>query len=340
VPDTEKPSAEAEEVRRLAGEGVLTSRYREGSADERRRLRSGAIEITAPLVFRRVTRRVELQRGHYRCATGLPRLAQGCLERFHDDLDAVLDHLFIHARLPIANLEGWLTMQIPRAVVDGYRRRRGQRGAQQRPRVSIWLKAALGHDPWLVLLAKAILEWVGTDATAGGSVWPLGAWADLRSTMTGDHASNEAAVARDVETVLAAMRQRASWYEKNIEQPLGRKPAPLWFPAPTETGIPAEPEPFAPVTPSERDDALLQQLAAAAIDLITTRIDGGEDPTEVVPDVLGTVFGPVPASYGLDRPPGASESDPERVVPLISDPARLAEIIAAVLKLMEDRNRE
>lgn len=338
MPDTEKPSAEAEEVRRLAAEGALAGRYREGLPGERWRLRSGAVEIAAPLVFQRVTRPVELKRGHYRCASGLPRLADSCLDRFHDDLDAVLDSLFSYARVPVVNLDGWLSMQIPRAVVDGYRRRRGQRGAQQRPRVAAWLEAALGHDPWLALLARAILDWVGTDATAGGSVWPLAAWAELRAAVTGDHASNEAAAGRDVETVLAAMRQRAAWYEKNIDLPLGRKPAPLWFPAATEAGPPAEPEPFVPVPPSEQDEALLQQLATAAIELITSRIDSGEDPAEVVPGVLGTVFGPVPASHSLNRPPGAPDSDSEQVITLISDPVRLAEVTTMIIKLMADRD--
>jgi hypothetical protein len=339
MPDHAKPSAEAAEVRRLAGEGQLASRYQAGSTEEQRRLRSGAIEIVAPVLFSRVTRPVELRRGHYRCAVGWQQLAHECLERFHDDLEAGLDDLFAHADLSIANLEGWLAMRIPRAVIDGYRRRRGQRGAQQRPRVTAWLSAALGNDPWLVMLAKLVLDWVGTDATAGGSLWPLAAWAELRSSLTGDHTSDEATVAKDVETVLAAMRQRPSWYERNIEWPLGRKPAPVWFPTPTGTGMPDEPRPLDMVAPSARDDALLQELAAVAIDLIVHRINNGEDPAEVVSDVLATVFGPVSAS-GLDRPPGTSDPEPEQVISLIADPARLAEIVAAVIELIQEREEE
>ena len=142
----------------------------------------GAAEIAAPLVFLRVTRPMERRRGHHRCAAGLGQLAHDCLDRFHDDVDAVLHDLFAHADLPIGNLEGWLTMRMPRATVDGYRRRRGERGAPQRPRVPVWLATELGDEAWLVELAKAILDWAGTDATAGGSLWPLTAWAERRST--------------------------------------------------------------------------------------------------------------------------------------------------------------
>lgn len=328
--NTEMPSVQAEEVRRLAGEGLLASRFRDGCDDDRRRLRTGAAEIAASLVFLRVTRPIERKRGHYRCAAGLEQLASDCLDRLHDDLDAVLDDLFIRADLPIGNLEGWLTMRLPRATVDGYRRRRGARGALQKPRVPVWLAAELGHDAWLVALAKAILDWVGTDATAGGSLWPLTAWAERRSTLTGDHTSGETAVAKDVETVLAAMRRRVWWYEKYVEGPFGRKPAPVWFPAQSWIGADAEPTSLALVEPHERDDALLRELAAVAIELISCRFDRGEEATEVVPDVLGTVFGD--AAISDDRPP---EAGPEhgQVAALITDPARLERIIATVIDM-------
>lgn len=334
--DNEKPSAEAAEVRRLAGEGMLARRYLDGSEAQRRRLRAGAGEISAPLVFRRMTRPHELRRGHYRCAAGLQQLAPDCLDRFHLDLDAVLEDLFSHADLAIDNLEGWLTMRMNRAVVDAYRHRRGARGAAQRPRVPGWLKDALGNDPWLIELARLVMEWVGIDATAGGSLWPLTAWAERRAVLTGVHSSDEAAVAKDVETVLAAMRRRPTWYQNTIERPLGHKPAPVWFPAPTDTGAIAEPEPLDLNPQHERDDALLQELATTAIELITRRIDRGEDPAVVVPDVLVTVFGAVPASYGLDRSPTAIDAgpDPEQVTVLIADSARLDLVIATVLSLM------
>ncbi|MEO6704210.1 MAG: hypothetical protein ABI140_02240, partial [Jatrophihabitantaceae bacterium] len=326
-----RPSAQAAEVRRLAGEGLLRSRFRESTAADRRQLWAGAAEIAVPLVYHRVTRPVERRRGHYLCAAGLPYLAHDCLERLHDDVEAVLYDLFTHADLPIGNLEGWLTMRMPRATVDGYRRRRGERGALQRARVPVWLATELGDDTWLIELAKAILDWVGTDAVAGGSLWPLTAWAERRSVHTGTPNSGEAAVAADVETVLAAMRKRLWWYERNVEQPLSRKPVPLWFPPQSEAGT--EPEPLALVAPHERDDALLGELAAAAIDLISARLDRGEDATVVVPEVLDIVFGQASPSFDLDRPPGVAEDGPEQATALITDPARLERIIAVVIDM-------
>lgn len=340
MPAIEKPSAEAALVRRLAGEGQLVSRFRDGSEQERQRLRSGAIEIAAPVLFQSVTRPLERKRGHRRCATGLEQLAPECLDRFHLDLDAVLDDLFSRANQPIDNLENWLAKWLRRATIDGYRRRRGERGAAQRPRVPGWLKDALGNDPWLIELARLVMEWVGIDATAGGSLWPLTAWAERRSALTRDRNSDEAAVAKDVETVLAAMRRRPTWYQNTIERPLGYKPVPTWFPASTEAGAAVEPEPFDLNPRHERDDALLRELAEAAIELITARIDLGEDLAEVVPDVLGIVFGAVPASRDLDRPPNSADSDPdpEQVRVLITDPVRLARIIETVIDLLRDHD--
>lgn len=333
--DSEKPSAQANEVRRLAQQGLLGSRYRDGSEETRRQLRAGAAEIAAPLVFLRVTRPVERKRGHHGCATGLRHLAHECLDRFHDDVEAVLDDLFGHADQIIDNLEGWLTTRMRNATVDGYRRRRGRRGAPQKPRVPAWLAAGLGHDVWLVELAKAILDWVGTDATAGGSLWPLASWADRRAGLTGEHALDEADVAKDVETVLSAMRHRAAWYEKNVEGPLGRKPAPVWLPARTPTGDHTEPEALDLVAAHERDDGLLRDLAGAAIDLITCRLERGEPAGIVVPEVLGAVFGGVATSHGLDRPPATGDPEPGQVIALISDPARLDRIIASVIGLID-----
>src|SRR6185437_5348424 len=109
----------------------------------------------------------------------------------------------------------------------------GARGAAQRPRVPAWLEAELAHDDWPVELARMIMEWVGTDASAGRALWPLTAWVDRRSILTGDYSSDQAAVAKDVETVLAAMRRRPNWYQRTIERPLGHKAAPAWFPVRT-----------------------------------------------------------------------------------------------------------
>jgi hypothetical protein len=320
----------ADEVRRLAREGILAEEFRTAAADRRRHLRAGAGRIAGPLLFLRLTRPLEFRRGHLRCASGLQGLTAECLDNYHNDLEAVLDHLFARAVAPIDNLEGWLARRLRPATVDGYRKRRGERGAPQRPRVPRWLADELGHDGWRLELAVAILEWSGSDATAGSSLWPLASWARRRAAHTGDHTATDAVVAQEVEIVLKAMRGRPTWYEKNVDRPIGYKKAPVWIPSRGADGTHAEPEPVV-VAPHERTDALLNELAARAIELIDIRIGRGQEPGEAVSEVLHAVFGGVPSSEGLDRTPDAGETGPEQVISLIGDSDRLDRIIAAVL---------
>ncbi|MFC5262309.1 hypothetical protein ACFPJ1_09310 [Kribbella qitaiheensis] len=338
MPYSEELSGAADEVRRLAGAGELANRFQNGSRDERRSLRAGAAEIAGPLVYERVTKPVERKRRHYECASTLRRMLPDCLDRFHDDVDAVLDDLFTYADKPIVNLEGWLTSRLIRATVDGYRRRRGERGAPQRPRVPGWLADALGRDTWLIDLAKAILEWVGTDATAGSSLWPLNAFAERRAGQTGDHTASEAVVADEVEVVLTAMRRRRAWYEKYVERPFGRKQAQVWYSSHSSTDVHTEPTPLALVDPDERDEAVLHELANVSIEVMITQIDRGEDATAVITDVLGTVFGSLPASHDLERMP-ADEGGLRHVAALIEDPVKLKRIVAAVLDLLGNLDR-
>lgn len=326
-------SAEADEVRRLAREGVLAEVFRTASADRRRKLRAGGGEIAGPLVFLRVTRPVERRSGHLRCASGLRQMAPDCLDRYHDDLDAVLHDLFVHSTVPITNLEGWLTARLRQATVDGHRRRRGERGAPQRPRVPVWLADALDRDEWLIELATAVMEWAGNDMTAGFSPWPYAAWAERRAARTGDHTAGEPVVVREVDRVLGAMRRRLPWYEKNVERPLGHKRVPVWYPSRSADGTHAEPEPMV-IAPHEHDEALLRRLAGLAIEVIRERLGRGEDPTIVVTQVIGIVFGDLPPAYGSDRAPGAGDAAPEQVIALIADPTRRERIIAAVLGLI------
>jgi hypothetical protein len=265
---------------------------------------------------------------------GVQRLLPACLDNFHDDVEAVVDDLVARADVPVENLEGWLTMRMPRATVDGYRRRRGARGAPQRARVPVWLAEALDREPWLVELARLILDWVGTEATAGTSLWPSTAWAERRAARTGDHTAGEPVVAAEIEVVLAAMRRRPTWYERNVERPLGHKQAPVHFPFPGPAGGPAEPEPLALVERHEQDDALLLELAARSIALIERRMKAGEDVRVVVTEVLGTVFGAFPAAHALDRLPGDEPSGTDQVVALISDPDRLDRIVETVVGLL------
>ncbi|MEU4192769.1 hypothetical protein AB0E69_12780 [Kribbella sp. NPDC026611] len=327
----EEPSAAADDVRRLAGAGQLKDRFWDASRDEQRRLRAGAAEIAGPLVYERVTRPVERRRHHYECATTLQRMLPDCLDRFHDDVDAVLDDLFAHAKIPIANLEGWITSRLRRATIEGHRRRRGERGAPQRPRVPAWLAEELEHDAWLIDLAKATLEWVGTDATAGSLLWPLNAFADRRAAFTGNHTAGEAVVAGELEVVLAAMRRRPAWYAKYVERPIGRKPAQVWYPPYSAANDSAEPTPLALVDPHERDDAVLREIASVAIEIIGTRINGGEDVTTAVIDVLAAMFGSLADSDDLEN-----EEETSQIAALIDDPVKLKRIVATVLEILGD----
>ena len=334
--DSKPSSAAAEEVIRSAREGKLADDHRTADGDRRRYLWAGAVEIVEPLVFRGVTRPRELRLGHPRCAAEARLLTADCLDRHLDDVEAVVQHLLTRAGTPIRNIEGWITVRIPPAIVDAYRRSRGSRGALQRPRVPKWLSAALDHDAWMGKLAESILDWAGSRETAGSSLWPVAAWTERRITFTGDHTATEGVVGREVEIVLAAMRRRPDWYEKYVERPMGHKPAPVWIPARSADGTQAEPEPLV-VPAHEQADAQLSELAARAVELIAGRVRRGEEPALVVAEVLRTVFGDVPVSADLDRPSGAGKTGPEQVIALIDDPARLEEIITVVVALVMEQ---
>ncbi len=335
VNSEELPEASAF-VRVKAGEGKLKEYARSVDLERRRWLRAGATEIAWPIVFGRLTQRMEHRKGHFLCATAVQRLEPDCLDHFHDDVEALLDHLFDHADVPILNLEGWLTMCLQRATVNGYRRRRGERGAPQRPRPPLWLHRALGLDPWLIELAESLLEWVGIDATAGIGPWPMTAWAERRAAATGDHLGGEAAVARDLAIVLEAMRRRPKWYERTVEVPLGRKPAPVFAARRTETGSFVEPEPLLLTERHEHDDAVLQDLAATALDAIRQRVRRGEDTKTAVAEVLGAVFGAAPAGGDMDSGPCAGMGGPEQAIALIADPERFERILAAMHDLLDE----
>ncbi|GID32017.1 hypothetical protein [Paractinoplanes brasiliensis] len=319
--------AAADEVRLLAREGRLAEEFRTAGPARRRRLWSGAAEIAAPLLFLRLTRPLERRRGHYRCAAGLHGLAAECLDAYHDDLEALVDHLLTRAGSPVRNLEGWLTKRLHPATVDGNRKRRGRRGAAQRPRAPKWLADELAHDSRRVGLAVAILDWAGSEATAGFSLWPLAAWADRLGT------TSEAVAAREVETVLTAMRRRPRWYSKNVERPMEHKQPPVWIPARGAANTHAEPDPVV-VAAHEHADAQLRELAARAVEILNDRLAEGSDPAVLVPAVLRAVFGSTPPSDGLDRTPDADETGAEQVLTLLGDPARLDRVVAAVTALL------
>ncbi|CAL9642367.1 hypothetical protein SUDANB95_06351 [Actinosynnema sp. ALI-1.44] len=271
----------------MARSGELAAYAGTVTGEARRRLRAATYEVVQPVVFHQLTRRLELNRGHRSCAVAVSRLEDPCLDRFHDDMDAVIEDVFRNARVPVHNLEGWVSRRLTLATVNGYRRRRGERGALQRPRVPRWLAARLGEDPALTALAVEVLEFVGNDATAGPRVWPTERWAERRAAGDGWEAAHRA-VLRDLDTVLGAMRARPAWFEAYVERPLGRKPhAALPLP-PGEVPLPVVAE----------TDGLLVELAGLAVDCIEDRLARGENPRRAVVDVVTAVFGPDAAPSG------------------------------------------
>jgi len=324
------PGATVHRLHELAREGRLAEVAAASDCAERQALTSAAYDVAWPIVFSRLTRRVEQRRNHPVCAIGVDHLADDCLDRFHDDVEAVVDDLLAHARRPVHDLEGWIAGRLTAATVDAHRRRRGERGALQRPRLPGWLATELGHDRWLMELAVQMLVWVGVTNTAGTEVWPLESWAQQRAAHTGDWArSDPAAVAREVERVIAAMRRRPEWYESYVERPLGRKQAPVAALPPTEA-------PLALADPDESVEAEMRRLAADAVGAIGRRLGRGEQTQDVVAEVIRAVFGRTLAA-GLNRAPHAAADPLGGVTGALGDPTTLRRIVATVRTIIDER---
>jgi hypothetical protein len=323
----------ADSVRELARSGHLAERAKDASGADRIWLNRGAYVIVSHVVFHRLTRRNEYKRGHPTCASAVHRMRPECSDCFQDDVKAAMDDLFRHATVPIDNLEGWIGSRLVASTVDAYRRRRGERGALQRPRVPVWLGRLLGDDPWLTTLGREMVGWVGVAKTAGTGVWPLDSWARLREAVTGDVHGSSRVVAADVETVLRAMRHRPAWYAKYIERPLGRKETQT-LPAGVAGG--PEPQPLALTEPDARHDAHLTALAATAVAAIEARLGRGEKPRDAVVTVLTAVFGHDSGSAEMDQAPGTAPAGEDRVSALLADPAAIDRIVDIVLGILAE----
>jgi hypothetical protein len=320
----------------MAARGLLSTIGLDGATGD---LRAAAYTIIWRLVWHRHTKRVEISKGHYACAAALNRMAEPCLDAFHDDVESVVDHLFTRGNTPIRNLEGWITSRIAVATVDGNRKRRGQRGALQRVRVPRWLAAALADDRWLVDLAGAIIEWVGVPTTAGTEDWPLEAWAQRRSAFTGDPASSSPdQVASDVERVLRAMRgSHPDWYAAYIERPMGHKQLPVGITSPTADREPLE----AAHVRAERVDATMIMLAAAGADAISAALAANEDAAVAIPRILRALFlGPASEAAVADLLPGEEPwNGTRRLATLLTDETSLARLVRDVLSIVEGDRR-
>lgn len=317
----------------LAAAGRLAAAAAEGP--QAHALLGAAVYATAwPIVFSRVTRTVELRRGHHGCMRSVGSLNPECLDCFEDDVAAVVDYVLRFADTPITDLEGWIASRVQQACVDGHRRRRGQRGALQRPRLPDFLAAGLGRDPWLCFLAVAVLTWAGLPTTAGCGLWPLDEWGRARQArVSGADAADAAAVARDVESVLAVMRVRPEWYERYVEGPLGRKQAPVYTAAADDV-----PPALQIVETHEFDDAMLVHLAGLALDESRLRLDAGQRPRDAVAAAIATAFGETCAAWGADRPPHQDPLPADRIAALLRDPDELDRLAGAVLDIVaQDR---
>ncbi|WP_433613704.1 hypothetical protein ACQP2P_04985 [Dactylosporangium sp. CA-139114] len=314
---------------------MLAGRYAAANPDEQRELRRAAYEIAGPIVFQRKTRSVEIARGHHACAVSLGWLEPDCLDRYHDDTQALVEHLLLKAWAPIVNLDGWLVARLNVATIDAHRRRRGERGALQKVRVPQWVLEGLAADRWLSLLAHEMLVWVGLPVTAGIELWPIDAWVDRRVGVTGDHRAGESAVRRDIETVLATMRRRPHWYAKYVERPLGRKEAPVRG---ARAGV-EEPEiperPLSLVARHYREESRLHSLAGLALDAIVRRVERGEDPRTVVAEVVRVAFGGSAGGDDLELGLAPGESSLTRLAAeLLGDEATVDRVVGAVLGLL------
>lgn len=317
------------ELRELASRGELAAHVAAASPRRRTEVTRAAYAIAWPVVFARITRPMERRRGHWSCSASVRMLADDCLDRFHEDLEAVVTDLLRNARTPIRSVERWMAGRLTAATVDGHRRWRGRRGALQRPRVPAWLTAELGGDRWLTELAVQILTWVGLSATSGTQLWPADSWAQRREAVTGDLTGSDAAtVAAEIEVVLAAMRKRPQWYADFVERPLGRKNAPVLANPGDGAG---EARPLLAFTPEERQEARLVALATTAIDAITRQLRDGADPTATVVQVLGSVFGDGTGREEIDRVPDLAPDPDEWVARILADDAAVARVVDEVL---------
>lgn len=323
-------------VRELARQGTLAAYIEQATENERRRLRADGYELLYPLVFVRLTRRFEAQRGHRDCMVSVSGLRPDCLDRFHDDMDAILDDLFRNARIPIRNIEGWVSRRMIAVTIDAYRRRRGERGALQRPRTPRWLAQELRHNSRLMEVAVEMLEWVGLDATAGAYDWPIEAWAAQRVGVIGDYDSACRSVVQDIAAVIAAMRTRPKWYANYVERPMGRKRPPLVIAHQDSPESPPHPA-QAVLAAHVADDARRAELAALAVAVISARAERGHDIRAVVIEVISTLFGSGTGSEDLDRLPGYDPGDDERVDFCLADPETVDRIVAVVLDLLAER---
>lgn len=319
------------QLRDLTSRGVLAEWMSTAPPVDQARIRQALYQVVWPIVFETMTRGMELRRGHADCAQGLRRLRAECIDKFHDDVAAVVTGAIRRGTTKVQHLEAWIATITNSATIDGHRRRRGERGALQRPRVPIWLAGELGGNEWLTDLAVRILVWVGLPGTAGVDLWPLDSWAGCRATATGDWpASTPETVQREVEHVLGRMRTRPEWFAAHVERPLGLKQIP------TASGDHQEHASLALVGQDEVDDVRLTSLARAALRAIKTRLGTDEDPRSVVPSVLRIVFCGDQSGTWSDCAPHDVPQEDEWLADRLRNEMAVSRITVAVLDIVTE----
>jgi hypothetical protein len=141
-----------------------------------------------------------------------------------------------------------------------------------------------------------------------------------------------------VEQVETAMRRRPGWYASYVDGPLGRKQAPV-LPGPRgDCDRITEPAPLPLVEQYEVDDAYMLAMAGDAVDAIRAGLARGERPERVVAGVLRTAFTGGTGREDFARLPLATAAEGERAAALVTDPAVVKRVSAAILDILRARS--
>jgi hypothetical protein len=161
----------------------------------------------------------------------------------------------------------------------------------------------------------------------------LDSWVELRAGITGEaHTSDTRVVRREVDRVLAAMRERPQWYQDHVERPLGAKTPPL-APTFTTNGKVAEPPELVLTTPADTIDFRLTDLAALALCAIEDQLVAGPCDDTAIGRIIAAVFGRLDSDAALAQAPDALGG--RGIGALVDDPVQLDRIVSVVREILE-----
>jgi hypothetical protein len=160
----------------------------------------------------------------------------------------------------------------------------------------------------------------------------VNAWSLRRAAvMGGDRPADPAGTMRDIDTVVAAMRTRPTWYESYVERPLGHKITPV-IGSRDFTDLP----PLLLADRADVDDDRLAGLAADALRAIEARLLRGQRPADAVTEVIEKVFSVDAGGEQIDCLPLLSPDYDEHVTAALRDPHRFRRIVEAVLSIVAE----